>query len=405
MQGFHRRARRRALAIAAAICLSLGLAGCLTVGYVMQAGLGQLRLWHDARPISEVLRDPEVDLRTRALLAEVSDMLAFAETNGLDSKGNYREYVELDQASVVWFMAASDPLAFEPEVWSFPIVGSFTYVGWFNYDEAITIKKILAGRGLDVHVRRVRAYSTGGWFHDPILSSMISDDEDAFRGLVHVLIHELVHANILVNDQSTFNESIAVFVGDKMAQQYLARRFGPESEEAVAFREELAERSTRRQRLARAYSELDALYASNAPDADKLAKKERILSDVAAELKVSYQLNNASLLNFKTYNAGMDEFGQLYEACGRDWKRFLAAASTLEPSAFAEEQTDEIGPVIAALAAKGCPPASARTAPIERTNRPRSRLQAAHTFNMDTSMGPSGPRCAALWHREPIPSM
>ncbi len=387
------------------IAASLNLAGCLTVGYVAQAGLGQLRLLHDARPITEVLRDSEVDLRTKALLAEVPDMLAFAERNGLDSKGNYRNYVQLQQESVVWFMAASDPLAFEPEVWSFPIVGSFTYVGWFNKDEAQTIKRILVGRGLDVYVRTVSAYSTGGWFRDPILSSMLSDEEDAFRSLAHVLIHELVHANILVNDQSTFNESLAKFVGDTMTEQYMVRRFGAEAQEVLAFREELAERRERGQRLTRAYSELNTLYESDVPRAQKLAQKQRILDQVRSELKLSRRLNNASLLSFKTYNAGMAEFALLYEACGKDWRRFLAAADSLEPSAFAEEQMDEIGPVIAALTAKGCPAATSRAAKTGRKNLRESRPPLAHTFNIANAIEQVGSECAARSHRIAVPSM
>ena len=407
MQRVYRRARVAVFAAMVCLmaCLALYLAGCLTVGYVAQAGLGQLRLLHDARPIAEVLRDPEVDLRTKALLAEVPDMLAFAEKNGLDSQGNYRKYVELSQESVVWFMAASDPLAFEPEVWSFPIVGSFTYVGWFNKDEALTIKKILAGRGLDVHVRTVSAYSTGGWFRDPILSSMLSDEDDAFRSLAHVLIHELVHANILVNDQSTFNESIAKFVGDTMAEQYMVRRFGAESEEVVSFREELAERRERGQRLTRAYSELNALYESNVPREQKLAQKQRILDSVRSELKLLSRLNNASLLSFKTYNAGLAEFGQLYEVCGKDWRRFLAAAASLEPSAFAEEQMDEIGPVIAALAAKGCPAAGSGAVGTGQKNQRESRPPPAHTFNIASAIEQVGSECAARSHRIPISSM
>ena len=342
-----------------AVLATIFLAGCLTAGYVVQAGLGQLRLWGKARPISEVLVDPAVDARTKALLAEVPDILGHARKNGLADKGNYREYVELDQPSVVWFMAASDPLGFEPKVWSFPIVGSFTYVGWFNYDEARTIKRILVDRGLDVHVRQVRAYSTGGWFDDPILSSMLSPEEDAFRGLVHVLIHELVHANILINDQSTFNESVASFVGDTMTAEYLIRRLGPEAPDVVAFREDLAEREKRSARMAKAYSELATLYDSSASKPDKLAKKLAILKQLEVDLQLSYTVNNASLLNFKTYNAGMAEFGQLYRACDEDWHRFFAAVRSLKTSSFSEEQQDDIAPVIGALAAKGCPPAKA----------------------------------------------
>lgn len=347
--------RRAQSAVILAVALAF-LAGCLETGYVIQAGLGQLRLRSQARPIDQVLADSEVDRRTKILLQEVPHVLAFADKNGLRSKGNYQTYVDLDRPSVVWFMAASKPLAFEPKLWSFPIVGSFTYVGWFDYREAQQIKRILVSRGLDVHVRRVRAFSTGGWFRDPILSTMLSDEDDAFRSLANVLIHELTHANILVNDQSTFNESVASFVGDTMAEQYLIKRFGPDSAEVVAYREEQAEDRKRGQRMARAYQELAALYDSDATDAAKLAGKRRIIDQLEAELALPYRANNASLLGFKTYNAGLAEFARLYEVCNRDWPRFLAAVGQLDGSAFAEEQLEIIGPVIDKLTARGCRP-------------------------------------------------
>lgn len=353
--------------LTAVVLAAVGLAGCLTVGYVVQAGLGQLRLLGDARPIDQVLADPAVDRRTKALLAEVPGMLDYAAERGLESQGNYTQYVELDQPSVVWFMAASKPLAFEPRVWSFPIVGSFTYVGWFDLREARTIRRILEGDGWDVHVRRVRAYSTGGWFRDPVLSSMLSDDDDAFSGLVHVLIHELVHANILLRDQSTFNESVAKFVGDTMAEEYLSARAGADSPLVVAFRQELAERKARGEGLARSYAALAALYDSDASDARKLAEKKRIFDEMEVELRLPYRINNASLLNFKTYNAGIAEFAQLYQACDRDWLRFFAAVRTLETDSFSKEQQDDIAPVISGLVRKGCPARTALSREVDFT--------------------------------------
>ena len=355
MRSVVRRITHRASRLTALVTAMVWLSGCLTAGYVIQAGLGQLRLLGQARPIAEVIADPEVDARTKALLGRVPDILAYASKRGLADQGNYREYVELDRPSVVWFMAASRPLAFEPRVWSFPIVGSFTYVGWFDYREARTIERILLERGWDVHIRRVHAYSTGGWFHDPILSSMLSDEDDAVSALAHVLFHELTHANVLMNDQSTFNESIASFVGDTMTEEYLIERFGDDSPVVTSYRTDLAEDNQRGARLASAYGELDALYKGNEPVAVKLASKRRVLDRLEFELGLPYRVNNASLINFKTYNAGMAEFTRLYQTCSKNWLRFLAAVKSLRPAAFGSEQTDDIGPVITALTSKGCP--------------------------------------------------
>lgn len=329
--------------------------GCMQTGYVVQAGLGQLALIGNARPVDEVLADSSTDARTRLLLSEVAPVLRFARDNGLSSKGNYRKFVDLDRSAVVWFMATSKELSFEPKVWNFPIVGSFTYLGWFDYHEAQQVKRRLQAKGWDVHVRGASAYSTGGWFNDPVLSTMFSPHDDALRTLVNVLLHELTHANILIRDQSTFNESIASFMGDTLAEQYLTQRFGAESHELVAFRTEQAESRLRGKTLAKAYRQLQDLYDSKRSDDDKRAEKKRILDKLELDLELRYRPNNASLIGFKTYNAGLAELESLYQACDRDWRRFIAQIRTLKPSSFGESQAEDIGPTIAKLAAKKCP--------------------------------------------------
>jgi predicted aminopeptidase len=337
------------------VCSLLVLLGsCIQTRYVVQASLGQLELLGRARPIERVLRDPDIDARTRFLLTEVQAVLDYASRQGLKSQGNYQKYVDLDREAVVWFMTTSRPLAFEPRLWSFPIVGSFPYLGWFDYLEALKIQRRLEEDGWEVFVRRVRAYSTGGWFNDPVLSTMLSDEEDAYRSLVNVLMHELVHANVLVNDQSTFNESIASFVGDQMALEYLAHRLGPDSAELVAFREELREDRERGIALEKAYGELDALYTSQRSDQEKRRRKRGILRRIESDLDLDITLNNAVMIGFKTYNAGLDEFAELYRLCDSSFPRFLEVVGSLESADFASEQQEDIAPVIERLIGGGC---------------------------------------------------
>jgi predicted aminopeptidase len=321
--------------------------------YVIQAGLGQAELWSVARDIDDVILDPETDERTRVLLKETRVIMEFAKTHGFSSKGNYEQFVELERSQVVWFLAAAKPLKLEPEIWNFPLVGSFPYLGWFDRREAIQIRKRLKARGLDVYMRPVHAYSTGGWLDDPILSTMLSSEDDAFRYLANILLHELTHANLFVEDLATFNESIASFVGDTMADEYLVWRFGPESEEVRLYREEAAESAQRGLRFVKAHNELEALYASDKSDAQKLAAKARITRELQHELHLSWTPNNASLVGFKVYNTGQTEFAALYAACGKKWAPFFAAIKSLKASDFGKEQLEEIDPVISALKA-GC---------------------------------------------------
>jgi predicted aminopeptidase len=320
--------------------------------YLIQAGMGQAELWSLSRDIDEVIADPETDERTRVLLKETRVIMGFAKEHGFSSKGNYEQFVELDRSQVVWFLAAAKPLKLEPEIWTFPLVGSFPYLGWFDRREAVQIRERLKGRGLDTYMRPVHAYSTGGWLDDPILSTMLSSEDDAFRYLSNILLHELTHANLFVEDQATFNESIASFVGDTMAGEYLAWRFGEDSEELRLYREEAAESEVRGARFVQAHTALEVLYASDKSDAEKLAGKERITSDLQHELHLSWKPNNASLVGFKVYNTGQEEFAALYEACSRKWAPFFASIQSLKASDFGKEQLEEIDTVIKGLQVK-----------------------------------------------------
>lgn len=317
--------------------------------YVIQAGIGQAELWSVARDVEDVIEDPDTDERTRVLLKEAGIIMDYAQKHGFSSKGNYEQFVKLDRGQVVWFLAAAKPLELEAMIWNFPLVGSFPYLGWFDRKEALQIRKRLKKQGMDVYVRPVHAYSTGGWLDDPILSTMLSPGDDAFRYLTNILLHELTHANLFVEDQATFNESIASFVGDTMADEYLVWRFGAESEEVQLYREEQAESLLRGTRFVKAHDALAKLYESKKSKAAKLAEKERITSTLQHELHLSWKPNNASLLGFKVYNTGQAEFAALYKACGHRWAPFFASIKSLKAGDFGKEQLEEIDPVIRSL--------------------------------------------------------
>jgi predicted aminopeptidase len=330
--------------VVAALAAFLTLSGCAETRYLLQAGPGQVELFTRARDLDEVLADPRTDPRTRLLLAEVGRIRQFAGGRGLEGKGNYEKYVDLGRSAVVYFIAASRPLEFEPRIWSFPLVGSFPYTGWFSYWLARGERRRLEADGWDVYMRPVRAYSTGGWLRDPVLSTMLVGDEGAFRYLVNVIIHELTHANFFVPDQATFNESLASFVGDQMADEYLVDRFGPESAEVILYREELAEYTRQSAKMVAAFKELEALYASKRSRADKLARKAAILEKLRVEADLSYRPNNASLLGFKTYNSGLEELAAAFAGCGRSWTRFFKAVESIDGDDFPSDQLDELGP-------------------------------------------------------------
>lgn len=304
--------------------------GCTAAEYLAQAGCGQIDIMLRARDIDAVVADVTVPKRTRELLAGVRDIKKFGERHSLRPTGSYHRYVELPRPVVVWVVTASEPLRFRPATWWFPIVGRVPYLGWFDREAAYDFAAQLRAQGLDVDVGGAEAYSTLGWFDDPVLSTMLDDGPEAVGELADVVLHESVHATLYIDGQTRFNESLAVFVAGRLTLAYLDERYGPASEQKTAFVE--AERSAdeRREQMRRAYQALEALYASSRPAEEKLAAKRRILIALQREVHRRRPINNATLSAFKSYHSGAPELEALIVACGGSWQRFFEVLAPLK---------------------------------------------------------------------------
>lgn len=329
--------------------------GCFGTRYVLQAAAGQYELLHVARPLKTAREDPDVPERIRALLAKVPAIKRYGELNGLTPTENYERYADLKRPAAVWVVQGCAPLAFEPKRWSFPIVGTVPYLGYFDEASArATAAQLAKDEPLDVTVRTAAAYSTLGWFKDPVLSTMIPEGPEAFGELANVILHESVHATVYVPSQSAFNESLASFIADELTWRLVVGRSGLQSPEARAWLEGEA-RSQRFGRAAHAaYEDLDALYRSSASDDEKRAKKAARLEALSRELGTRRRFNNADLAGFRTYDTGRPAFERLMRACG-GLPGVLAAVKTLTPKDFPEPQANDFTAVVDALAARGCP--------------------------------------------------
>ena len=323
--------------------------------YLSQAAWGQLDLMARAQPIERILERGAAPPALARILEMVVDIKAFGREQGLAISSSYSSYAELDRDAAVWVVTASAPLAFEPKTWSFPVVGSFPYLGWFDRRDALRFADDLAREGYDVHVRGASAYSTLGWFHDPVLSTMLTRGASVTGDLVNTVLHESVHATVHLDGQGTFNESVAMFVADRLSPDYLRRRFGDGSFELRAYLAEEARRARRADAFMDAYRRLAAVYASDRSALDKLIEKHRILLALETAVDVRVALNNATLEGFRTYRAGQDELAALLAGCEHDWRRFLAAAARVDATWFDEEQQDDIAPVLRRLLGSGCP--------------------------------------------------
>jgi predicted aminopeptidase len=336
------------------LLLLFGLSGCLPLRYVTQAAAGQEDLNRRGIDVKEIVEGGHLDKRTRNLLAQVAPIKAFGERHGLRRTNNYERYVWLNRPAVVWVVSACNPLAFRPRTWKFPIVGSFTYLGWFDRAEARRYAEELKRGGWDVDVRPSQAYSTLGWFDDPILSTMIADGDEALGDLADVVLHETLHATFYVPNQSTLNESVAAFFGDELAIAYLDETLGPDSAQKTAFLDVRARGSQRGKIMKAAYEELAKLYASTATRDEKLAEKRRITERVRAELEMRRPLTNATLIQYKTYGSGKAELEELFSACGRDFPRMLKALERVRPIAASSPPHADPGALLRPVITEGC---------------------------------------------------
>jgi predicted aminopeptidase len=341
----------------AVVTLAVALGGCLMPRYLGQAATGQLELLTRGRPISKVIDDPDVPIAIRELLAEVPSIKAFAGKKGLTITRNYTKYVDLGRDYVVFFVGAAPRLSFEARTWCFPIAGCFTGLGWFDEQDAVEFRDELEADGWDSFARPASAYSTGGWFPDPLLSSMLPDGDPrtpdeatGFADLANVFLHESVHATIFVPDQPHFNEGIAEYIGDRLADELLVERFGEGAAEVLAYRDELAWRAGRVRREMEAYDQLKVVYESKAPDAEKLEQKAAIIDALVDDLGLRRRPNNASLVEVRVYLASYEGFAEVHAACGST-ERLIEAGKTIRRGDFEKDVQDDLAPVLAKMKA------------------------------------------------------
>lgn len=351
------------------------LSGCFEVDYLLQAGEGQLDVACRARNLTSVVADPDVDARTRALLAEVPRVKGFGVRSGLVATENYEDFVALDRESVVWLVSAAPELSLEPKLWWLPIVGDVSYLGWFDREMANRHARNLAAEGWDVDLRGASAYSTLGFFEDPVLSTMVDPHDHGAGVLANVILHESVHATVFVADQPHFNDGLATFLGDQLTVSYLTERFGRASGELASWREHEAANQRLRDRLGLAHAHLSTLYASTRSTAEKRAEKARYLTALRRELDFPRPISNATLAHYETYHGSERALAELLERCSGDLGRLVAVAKDVTTQDFARKNEEDLEPVLQRMASRCRAPASS----AQRACDARPCEQAEHT--------------------------
>ncbi|HSC85434.1 MAG TPA: aminopeptidase [Pseudomonas sp.] len=318
------------------LLLGLLLSGCASLDYYAQLGRGQWQLLQAREPVSQVLADPQRDpeLRRRLALAQQARDFASAQLHLPDNQ-SYRLYAELGRPYVVWNVFAAPELSLEPLTHCFPIAGCVAYRGYYQQGRARGAAALLRGEGWDTYVDGVEAYSTLGWFADPILSSMLRWND---QRLAATIFHELAHQQLYVADDSAFNESFASFVEQQGLRQWQSSR-GLPVQEGNRQREQFTAL------MLASRARLQALYASPRSDADKRAGKAAEFTRLRAEYRqlrdrewagdrrydawINAPLNNAKLLPFGLYDQWVAAFAALFRQVGGNWPAFYARAAEI----------------------------------------------------------------------------
>lgn len=330
-----RHARRAASAAAGAFLAwaAVTLCACSAPRYVLEQAWGQLRVMHDRERIEDVLRrrDLKPEWREKLTLVLLARRYAHEEI-GLKLTPAYTRFYDTGGKPLAYNLSACPKDSLRPKVWRFPIVGGLPYIGYFDERRAQSARAALEREGLDTELRPVPAFSSLGWFADPVYSSML--DEDVGR-LVEVVIHETTHTTIFLRNQVAFNESLAVFVGDQGALNFLARVYGPLSPVVERYRASIGRRRVFSHLVSELYERLDRLYASPLSRAEKLARRDEQFRWAQQRYKelfpdpahwtsfVKRPLNNAVLLNYGRYNQGLEFHRRIYQALGARLSRLV----------------------------------------------------------------------------------
>jgi predicted aminopeptidase len=322
-----------------AVILAAALSGCQSASYYGQAVGGHARIMFAKRPIAELIQDPDTSPALRQRLTYVLALREFARNELLLPVGGaYLGYADLGRPYVLWNVFAAPEFSLEPKTWCYPVVGCASYRGYFGREEAERYSEALRRGGYDVFVAGVLAYSTLGWFDDPVLNTFLQLDDARLSAL---LFHELAHRMLYVPGDTAFNESFATAVEEEGMRRWSAASRAPgllaEHQRQQKLRDDFIAMVSRRK------NELSAIYASELPPAQKRVEKAARLGALRNDFEMKRQeipemaryehwfasgLNNAGLATIAAYHdlvpafqrilgRSHDDLTVFYEECRR----------------------------------------------------------------------------------------
>jgi len=293
------------------ICLCIG--GCSDLGYYAQAIDGHLTLMGEREPVDRLLAATDTPAPLRAQLQLSRELLDFAHNAlALPDNGSYQSFIQTQRPYVVWNVFAAPELSLQPLQWCVPlVVGCTSYRGWFAPDSATAHADRLAEQGYDTFVGGVTAYSTLGWFSDPLLSTFFHPHQQWRTAAL--LFHELAHQQLYVANDTVFNESFASMVEREGTRRWLLQH--GDLQQLQQAQRHWQQQDQRTALFAAARQALEAVYATANPAQVKRREKAAIISRLGTEShwrqNTSLPLNNATLTAFAAYTTLLPAFQRL----------------------------------------------------------------------------------------------
>lgn len=313
------------------IGLSLVVQGCSSIGFYWEKIQGHAEILNAQQPIQEVIENPKTAASVRDKLINAQQARKFAsEVLLLPDNDSYRNYVDIKRDYVVWTIVATPPYSIKPKEWCFLIVGCLSYRGYFSKQAAEEFAATLKDQGMDVYVSGAKAYSTLGWFDDPLLSTMLYKSE-AYR--VGIIFHELAHQQIYVENDTAFNEAFATSVELEGIKAWYTQTANQQK-----FKKHLIAKKRDKDfktLLRNTRKELEILYAEKQQPKKWQTRKEIIFKQLHLSYKkfkrkwgnytgydkwMSQDLNNAHLALVATYNNWLPAFSKIFEKANRNYK-------------------------------------------------------------------------------------
>ncbi|PKN65348.1 MAG: hypothetical protein CVU57_10905 [Deltaproteobacteria bacterium HGW-Deltaproteobacteria-15] len=291
----------------------LSLTGC-GMGYYMHLAYGQLRLVWGAVPVEEAVKEGPLSSEELEQLQLIGAVKKFGEQElGLKSTGSYETVYLKSRQNPLYTVSASPKDRLARVTWWFPIVGEMPYIGFFDVESANERKEKLLKQDLDVIVSKANAYSTLGWFNDPVTLNLLDAGDVE---LAQIILHEMTHTTLYVKGQGEFNEGIAMLVGLAGAARFFEQRHGPAHALAIEARQAVEEERGFSSFLDSILKRLEELYGSSLGYEEKLARREATFSAALEEFNIlkkdlhvqryirfgSSGLNNAYLMSLALYH-------------------------------------------------------------------------------------------------------